>query len=851
MIPLQLYISGFLSYRQPVELDFTGFELACISGQNGAGKSSLLDAITWALFGEARKKDESIINLQSKAAEVRLTFAYEGSVFRVQRTLPRGKSTSLEFQVRDGEEWRTLSERTLRDTQKRLEDVLRLDYNTFINASFLLQGQADQFTQQVPGKRKEVLGKILGLEEWDWYKERTAARRKEIESRVDEIDGRLAEIESELAEEAPRKALLKELESRLKELTSARAAQEKTLEALRRMAEALNEQRKLAGTLRSNLERSQAALESLEQRRTQKLEEQASYEALTARAAEIKAAYQAWQSAREELGRFDLAAASFREQDEKRRPLLLEIEAEKARLAQECDGLERQASELSELMATRLSLEAELEAARAQVSAAEARLARRQTLELEISTGRETQVELKAGNDRLRDEMNALKDRIGRLSEAEGASCPLCGQPLSEQHRKETLAALEAEGKTRGDEFRANRTALEDLTARVNELQGSLREFATAAQEHLETSNRLAQFTERLQALDQRSHEWEKGGAKRLKELARILESGKYAQEARKSLARLDKELAALGYDAAAHDSARLAENEARSAEEDFRRLETAREVSRQIAGELKALEADLRLRQREAAEGQKQYDQVAEALAAAEQDSPDPARAEDELLRLREQENQVRDEAGAARMKVEVLATQRTRKAGYATQREELNRQVARHKSLERAFGKDGVPALLIEQALPEIENRANELLERLSDGQMSIRFVTQAKFKDSKRTDLKETLDIQISDGAGLRDYEMYSGGEAFRVNFAIRLALSEVLAQRKGARLQTLVIDEGFGSQDVRGRQRLVEAINLVKDDFARILVITHLEELKDAFPTRIEVEKTPDGSTVRVI
>ena len=56
MIPLKLHIAGFLSYRQPVELDFTGFDLACISGQNGAGKSSLLDAITWVLFGEARKQ---------------------------------------------------------------------------------------------------------------------------------------------------------------------------------------------------------------------------------------------------------------------------------------------------------------------------------------------------------------------------------------------------------------------------------------------------------------------------------------------------------------------------------------------------------------------------------------------------------------------------------------------------------------------------------------------------------------------------------------------------------------------------------------------------------------------------
>jgi exonuclease SbcC len=130
-----------------------------------------------------------------------------------------------------------------------------------------------------------------------------------------------------------------------------------------------------------------------------------------------------------------------------------------------------------------------------------------------------------------------------------------------------------------------------------------------------------------------------------------------------------------------------------------------------------------------------------------------------------------------------------------------------------------------------------------------MSVLFQTQRELKT--RDTLKETLDIIISDSAGRRDYEMFSGGEAFRVNFAIRLALSEVLAQRAGARLQTLVIDEGFGNQDALGRQRLIEAINTIKEDFAKIVVITHIEALKDAFPTRIEVEKTPRGSVVNIV
>ena len=172
MIPLHLHISGFLSYRDPVELDFNSFDLACISGHNGAGKSSLLDAITWSLFGEARGKSSDVINLHAgvKAAEVILTFKHEENTYRVQRSLPRGKSTVLEFQILDDGRrtidndrkhmvngtWKPLTEKTTRDTQARIEQTLRLDYETFVNASFFLQGKADQFTQQNATQRKNV-----------------------------------------------------------------------------------------------------------------------------------------------------------------------------------------------------------------------------------------------------------------------------------------------------------------------------------------------------------------------------------------------------------------------------------------------------------------------------------------------------------------------------------------------------------------------------------------------------------------------------------------------------------------------------------------------------------------------
>ncbi|MEK7276666.1 MAG: SbcC/MukB-like Walker B domain-containing protein, partial [Chloroflexota bacterium] len=165
----------------------------------------------------------------------------------------------------------------------------------------------------------------------------------------------------------------------------------------------------------------------------------------------------------------------------------------------------------------------------------------------------------------------------------------------------------------------------------------------------------------------------------------------------------------------------------------------------------------------------------------------------------------------------------------------------------LREAFGKRGVPAMIIEAAVPEIEAAANQLLRRMTDGRMNVRFNTQ---RETQAGDVRETLDIQIADELGTRAYENYSGGEQFRVNFAIRIALSQLLARRAGAQLQTLIIDEGFGSQDSQGREKLVQAINAIQDDFRRILVVTHLDELKDAFPARIDVVKTPDGSQISV-
>jgi exonuclease SbcC len=234
-----------------------------------------------------------------------------------------------------------------------------------------------------------------------------------------------------------------------------------------------------------------------------------------------------------------------------------------------------------------------------------------------------------------------------------------------------------------------------------------------------------------------------------------------------------------------------------------------------------------------------------AEQYAAILRDSAAKQRALDSL---RQEDTLTKAQMGAAQQKLAALEGLTKQREARRAERQQLAEAQGVYEALREAFGKKGVPALMIEAAVPEIEAAANALLARMTAGRMHVRFNTQ---RETQAGEVRETLDIQISDELGTRAYEMYSGGEAFRVNFAIRVALSQLLARRAGTQLQTLIVDEGFGVLDASGRERLVEAIHAAQDDFQRLLVVTHIDELKDAFPTRIEITKGPNGSEIAVV
>lgn len=231
-----------------------------------------------------------------------------------------------------------------------------------------------------------------------------------------------------------------------------------------------------------------------------------------------------------------------------------------------------------------------------------------------------------------------------------------------------------------------------------------------------------------------------------------------------------------------------------------------------------------------------------------------DPAAAiqalEQQMQMQRSQLDQGLAQLGRLQQQAQQLVELADQQAQFTIELVGIKHQVRIYQELAQAFGKNGIQALMIENVLPQLEAETNQTLGRLSANQLHVQFVTQRASRKASATKLIDTLDILISDMQGTRPYETYSGGETFRVNFAIRLALARLLAQRSGMALQMLIIDEGFGTQDEAGCDRLIGAINAIAADFACILTVTHIPHLKEAFQTRIEINKTEQGSQIRL-
>jgi exonuclease SbcC len=230
MIPQRVKLSGFLSYKDEQEIRFDGSPLWMLSGTNGSGKSSIFDAVTYALFGHHRGGSQSaseLINKESNTLSVEFDFTVEKQLYRIKRTVRR-RTTGVastqqvmkfvptpppeQIDASAGslfpDSWEAIPDTTYKAKfDSWIRDKIGLDYETFTSSVLLLQGKSEKLLDSTPAGRAGVLARIVDLERYQKLHAKSDDKRRELKGQLEGISNQLSGIREVTDEELSEAAL--------------------------------------------------------------------------------------------------------------------------------------------------------------------------------------------------------------------------------------------------------------------------------------------------------------------------------------------------------------------------------------------------------------------------------------------------------------------------------------------------------------------------------------------------------------------------------------------------------------------------------------------------------------------
>lgn len=747
-VPLRISLKNFASHGN-TEIDFSQFSLAAISGENGAGKSSLLESIAWAIWGESRaKSDDQLVKQGETEMVVELDFRVGESTYRILRKRSvKGKRGSglLELQTQEKDKWTAISGNSIKETQEKIQMTVGISAEVFFSSAYIRQGKADDFTGAKPADRKAILAEILLLDVWGKIEEKAKEKKRELAGQTDIFEGKRQNLTEEIWKEQNEKENLFVFEAREDLAKEELETQKNTLKLLKESAQESKDRIKLRKEFSEQIELNKQKLTEINEKADSNSEKISNNRTILLDSDKIKNAVC-------EVKKFTTEI----EQLEELRDKFLSAKSEKDKTETKKDYLQKQIND-SEKENKRKTAEYQQEL-------------------LDIN---------KEGNTRCR-----------QLKEC-GTDCPTCGAEDNNQKKNPHEVELKHIDSLR-DKFAQKNTSLQNFileeSEKIKNLQKELAQIPTlsvpvfmpdlltSAKTKLEQAKKTAELSSQIEIADERIKDLEKSNAEMLGEELKLISDNDKLDSKLKSIIGTDQ------------DSEQTIKNLAN--------------------GEIKLKEAETALNKVTA---EKTYCEIT-------------------LKKIEESK-------------------------GKLTELEEENKEIlielSTLETLIEACSKKGAPAMIIEGILPDIEEVTNGILGKISNG-MRVRFSATREKKSATKKEIDEginsnieTLDIWVEDEKGEREYEMFSGGEAFRINFAIRVALSKILAQRVGTQIRFLIIDEGFGVLDEDGRTAFISAVREVSQDFDLVLAITHIPEIREAFDTKILVEKKSEGSVVTVL
>ncbi|MEP6999372.1 MAG: SMC family ATPase [bacterium] len=770
--------------------------LTGIIGPNGSGKTTILEAIAWALYGQdaARGKKETIRSLHAGAGarvKVELDFELGGHRYRVERGL-----TSAELYL-DGADAPIAN--SLTGVSEMLRRRLGMTRDEFFNTYFTGQKELDVMASMAPAERAQFLSRVLGYERL-----RVAQRLVRDKARL--VGAEASGLRSVLPDAVNVERIHAEAVARLTQAT------ERAKVSTARRERALREMANIAPRWLSVQQEREQLQEALAELRVAE-SEAAAYardgERIGRELADVVAADDEMQRLAEEL--VPLAALSEELQtldrlarDEGRRNALLDTERS---LEEELRRLRERRARIETAPVLEEEATLELEQMRAMLELVEGELEAKRTEWVRDRQEADTK------RTALREQYTDVKEQRERLITAgEDGTCPICERALHDHYRSvldhfdEQMAGLIADGKY----FTARIEQLEEMPTEVRELDERRR---ATFEEVGKLERRLAKVQLAVQELTG---------------LTRDLR----ARELRFAQVHADREAIPGGYDAVRHAAARKELERLRPLDGRATRLATLMERRPVLESERDRAAAGMADAQNRVAT----LSQRRNVLAFSEQNySALREQHETAAAELRTAElDAVAAEGDATGAQAEVTRAEQSRQElrRARAQLDVLDRDRRVHDELDRAF--TDLRTDLNVQLRPEIGDVASAFLTDLTESRYNV-----LELDDSYNlTVLEEGIPKPV-----------ISGGEEDIANLCLRLAISQMIAERAGQSFSLLILDEVFGSLDEARRQNVVELLRGLHDRFEQVIIITHIEQVREGLDRVISVRYDQEtGSSI---
>lgn len=834
MILKRIHLINFKKYeKSSISLSKS---LIGIFGDNGAGKSTLFEAVTWCLYGVAQSMEgkegvnqKDLIRDGEHEMGVEVEFALGTHEYKVARYLNEKRGTRARLLI-DGK----LQAKKSRDVTRRVGKDLGLHAKGFISSSFIRQKELDLITSQIASQRKKLINRLFNLRVYEKYEKAAKEKKKEKENELQGITIQIKEKEKDLK-------LLPELENeldRLKEKKSHLKSEyndiNKKLETIKekyvQLEKKYEEYQELisqCAVLKNNIKNAQKTIE-------EKHEELKTIKKAAERKKVLQSEYDDFLELKKTLSALEKIKSEYDTKTTKMQKLKTEIDITGQSIMKQIKELKEEINELQAEKDQLKESEKKLEVVKEKISTFEGITEKKEEKIEKLNKIKDKKSEFIAEKAKHKSHIQELADELADIqSIGIGAPCPKCKRPLEEEHLTDLITKYTKEitghekAKEKYELKEKHLTEMEqELTAQINTLKEKekrLDELKKQKQKYMKAHMNMENIIKRIKDNKLKI----KKNTKRYKEL----------EKRKKEVKKLQEEINKLEFDPTKYKKIKKDVEEKSSIEKEMIQLNERISKKEHVITHIEKTQKELQVLKTDAEKNLntlKTYESIPEKFNQIKKEKEEITEEKLQISKKYTEIKTLHQERAKELKKLQNL--QETLKQAKE-KKEKLENMVQIYSILQDAFKQ--IPVQIQSRLRPRIRKETSTLLEEVTEGKYPY-------------IDLEKDYSVSVYYDGEYYPISRFSGGEKDLINLCLRVGISRVLvslsSQKNFAQVQSLFLDECFGSFDRERRKNLMAALTQLQKYFTQIVLITHIEEIKEALPEAFLVEEQGDSTSL---